>query len=291
MASLHPDRNFATLACVCEDVVDAFARLEFAKAGTLLAAQAARRVLFCDAQPREGIEVRRTLSIDEQAGRVEAACVRPWLREQPSPGVLRVVINEGAGPFLCRPVQMGADVVVEDLGAMLGHEFSGVACVCARTDEVLERFLACVEAEPADRPGPACVAALALLLPQLSLITQARCDRALVAAQYLAHHPGVCEVSYPGLGQDAANPEARRSLEHGFGWRVAFRLSDEGRCFEEGLWEEPHRGLGSGVERLTGGAYVLHAGLEEPLDVVGALERGISGMQVPTETHNVAQSR
>ena len=279
MAYLHPDRNFATLACARTDAADVLARLELAKAGTLLAAEAARGVLFCDAKACAGLEVRRTLALDAREGRIEAQCLRPWLRGQGDPDVLRVVVNEGAGPYLCRPVQMGADVVVEDLGALLGPALGGAACVCARSDEALARFLALVGVGT-DGAGvdPAVLTSLSLLLPQISLISQARCDRALVAAQYLAHHPAVSEVSYPGLAEDSANPEARRSLEHGFGWRVAFRLSAGEHCFDGGLWGESRRGPSSWVECLPGGAYVLHAGLEEPLDVVGALEKGIACM-------------
>lgn len=279
MACLHPDRNFATLACACADAADVLARLEFAKAGTLLAAEAARGVLFCDVRDGAGLEVRRALALDAREGRIEAPCLRPWLREKGDPDVLRVVVNEGAGPYLCRPVQMGADVVVEDLGALLGPALGGAACVCARSDEALARFLALAGMGTGGAGvDSAVLASLSLLLPQISLISQARCDRALVAAQYLAHHPAVSEVSYPGLAEDPANPEARRSLEHGFGWRVAFRLLSGGRYFDGGLWGRPHRGLASRVELLPRGAYVLHAGLEEPLDVVAALEKGIACM-------------
>ncbi len=275
------------------DAASVLAQLEYAKTGTLLAADAARGVLFCDARPCEGMDVRRTLALDARAGRIEPACLRPWLREQGTPGVLRVVVNEGAGPYLCRPAQMGADVVVEDLGDLFGPVLAGVACVCARNDEVLARFL-----ELAGVAGGAPDVAfdvtvnqvLGLLVGQLSLVSQARCDRALVAAQYLAHHPAVSEVAYPGLGDDPGNPEARRSLEHGFGWRVCFRLRDSQPRFEQGLWDVPHAGISSRVERLACGAYVLHAGLEEPLDVVGALEKGIACMQSPAETHNVAHT-
>ncbi len=233
-------------------------------------------MLFCDGEAREGLEVRRALALDGSSGRLEAPCLRPWLRERPDPAALRVVVNEGAGPYLCRPVQMGADAVVEDMGALFGPELDGVACVCARSEAALAHFLEIAGVAQVDAPEPACTSALGLLMGQLALISQARCDRALVAAQYLAHHPGVREVSYPGLAEDQGNPEARRSLEHGFGWRVGFRLSDASPRFEEGLWDEPHCGVSSRVERLAGGAYVLHAGLEEPLDVVGALEKGIA---------------
>jgi hypothetical protein len=277
-----------------EDPACVVARLEFAKAGTLLVADAARRVLFCDACPPQDVEVRRTLKVDAASGLIAADVLRPWLREQPAAGVLRAVVNEGAGPYLCRPVQMGADVVVEDLGELLGGAFAGMAAVCARSGEVLARFLSLVGVDACEHVGRAGdqpvdvtpVGFLPQLLPQLSLICQARCDRAMVAAQYLAHHPAVAWVSYPGLGDDPGNAEARRGMEHGFGWRVAFGVDGACKGFDEGLWDEPHAGIASRVERLGCGAFVLHAGLEEPLDVVGALERGIACPPEPAAPHN-----
>ena len=71
-------------------------------------------------------------------------------------------------------------------------------------------------------------------------------------------------------------------MEHGFGWRVAFKPAEDARGFACGLWESPPGALSSRVEVLPDGACVLHAGLEEALDVVGALEKGIACPK-PTE--------
>lgn len=287
---MHPDRNFATMAAARLAPAEVFAQLERCKTGTLLAAQAARRVLFCDAAAPDapgapgGMEVRRTLRLDSR-GRLEPDALRSWLKAHVPDGAegapLRVVVNEGSGPYLCRPVQMGADVVVEDVGALLGEGFAGLAFVGARTEATLGRFLGALGLDitaltPGQMPDEGARLLLSAALPQLALISQARCDRALVAAQFLAHHPRVTWVSYPGLPADPANAEARRSLEHGFGPRVAFGVLPDARGFAQGLWEEPMAGLSSSVTCLPGGACVLHAGLEEPLDVVGALEKGIA---------------
>ncbi len=294
MAVLHPDRNFSTIAEQARAAAAVLAQLEHAKVGALLAGDSARKALFCDLDRSAGaepLEVRRTLHVRAD-GALAADELRPWLKAPRSADApLRVVVNEGAGPYLARPCQMGADVVVEDLRDLFGREVGALAFVGARTDEALSKFFeaACIEGRStqvchaADAAIPADAAAaneaervLGLLLPQLAMITQARCDRALVAAQYLAHHPRVADVRYPGLQDDPANSEARRSLEHGFGWRVAFKLPCDSRGFAHGLWEEPMGFLASCVEQRAGGLCVLHAGLEEALDVVGALEKGIA---------------
>ena len=285
LAVLHPDRNFSTIASQGLAVEQVMAQLEHAKTGALLAGEPARRALFCDTYAcAEMLEVRRTLHV-EPTGSIEADELRPWLKAPASGDGLRVVVNEGAGPYLCRPPQMGADIAVEDLGALFGEAFDGLAFVAARSGGALERFLRAIGAGAPDVAPSISQGArdlLAHMLPQLALVTQARCDRALVAAQFLAHHPRVVWVRYPGLAEDASNTEARRSMEHGFGWRVAFKPAEDARGFACGLWESPLGALSSRVEVLPDGACVLHAGLEEALDVVGALEKGIACPK-PTE--------
>lgn len=282
---LHPDRNFSTIASQGLAVEQVMAQLEHAKTGALLAGEPARRALFCDASAcAEMLEVRRTLHV-EPTGSIEADELRPWLKAPASGDGLRVVVNEGAGPYLCRPPQMGADIAVEDLGDLFGEVFDGFAFVAARSEGALERFLGAIGADAPDVAPSISQGVLDLLahmLPQLALVTQARCDRALVAAQFLVHHPRVVWVRYPGLAEDASNAEARRSMEHGFGWRVAFKPAEDARGFAHGLWENPLGALSSRVEVLPDGACVLHAGLEEALDVVGALEKGIACPK-PTE--------
>lgn len=222
--------------------------------------------------------MRRTLRLSP-SGSIEADVLRAWLKAPAASGALRVVVNEGAGPYLCRPVQMGADVVVEDLESLLGQACAGVAFVAARTDGALERFFSVIGAGELAAAGSAQKATdqvLAHLLPQLALVSQARSDCALVAAQFLAHHPRVEWVRYPGLAEDAANAQARHSLEHGFGWRVAFKPACDARGFACGLWPAPMGAQASRIEMLPEGVCVLHAGLEDVLDVVGALEQGIA---------------
>ena len=258
---LHPDRNFSTIASQGLAVEQVMAQLEHAKTGALLAGEPARRALFCDADTCvEPLEVRRTLRMDP-TGSIEADELRPWLKAPASGDGLRVVVNEGAGPYLCRPPQMGADIAVEDLGDLFGEVCEGLAFVAARSEGALEWFLRAIGADaPAAAAAPVLPSVrdlLAHMLPQLALVTQVW-------------------VRYPGLAEDAANAEARRSMEHGFGWRVAFKPAEDARGFACGLWEGPLGALSSRVEVLPDGACVLHAGLEEALDVVGALEKGIA---------------
>jgi O-acetylhomoserine (thiol)-lyase len=58
----------------------------------------------------------------------------------------------------------------------------------------------------------------------LPLRMQRHCDNAMAAAQYLADHPAVEWVRYPGLKQDPAHETASRQFENGFGGMVVFGI-------------------------------------------------------------------
>ena len=283
-AAPHPDRNFATIACGRGDAARVLARLEFGTVCALLTAEAAGRAFCaCAAQaPLPGLEARQTLPIDDR-GRFDVPPLRAWLASpRAQGGCLRAVLNRGAGPYLCRPLQMGADVVVEDLSDLTGGAMRGAA-VAARTQGALEAFLRLSGADAAaQQASPDLQERLATWLPLLALETQARSDRALVAAQYLSCHPLVAWVSYPGLAADASNDMARRALEHGFGWRVAFGLAQDVPQPSLDLWGEgARRPHGSSLEALGERAVLLNCGLEEALDIVGALETAVAGAQRP----------
>lgn len=224
------------------------------------------------------------------------------LREAAGGDALLVADDSLANPWLCRPLAMGFDAVVEDLRPWLGLD----ACaIIAGSEDVLARVLACagVEAgEPAEagvdaptRMGelggdPAAWDRALERLALTSLCTQRRCDTALAVAHYLVMHPAVAWVSYPGLPDDPANDAARRVLEHGFGSRLTFGLVGE-RAAAAALCEAAGHVPGQAaagpcgrrvgetplsptlVEALgEGDALLLRAGLETPLDVVQTLE-------------------
>ena len=70
-------------------------------------------------------------------------------------------------------------------------------------------------------------------------------DAAQVVANYLACHPRVETVRYPGLKQDPDFPRAASELVCGFGPRVAYRAAGEWR-----LWEADDRDVREQVMEL-----------------------------------------
>lgn len=309
---LHPDRSFETIACagaaVRVDDLEGFcatlARLELGEHCTLLCGSQARRVVAlldeAAAGRRPGWEVRATLCLDG-SGRVRVEPLRAWLAGgREGAGSLRAVRNGAAGPYACRPLQMGADVVVEDLRQMVdpglllcaGVPAGPCLALVARSDRAWRAFwesaaaAGCSEEEARAGAAGLDVRPLAHALVNLPAAFQRRSDAALAVAHFLAAHPDVAWVSYPGLPGDSANDAARRTLEHGFGPLVGFGLARGRAPFGEGLDESPAE-VGCTASRLVAfggvdaGVFALSAGLESPLDVVGALARFLDGESAP----------
>ncbi len=233
------------------------------------------------AAPSTSLDVRTTLGLDKE-GSVKVEPLRGYLAERSD--ALRVVYNGAASPYLCRPLLMGADIVIEDLREWVSAALMQAASVppgpvyamIARTQacwEKMESFCQNASLTPWSETGSA---ALTAALEALPLTEQRRYDTALALAHYLAAHPQVAWVSYPGLPDDAAHAAAQHTLEHGFGPLIT--------C---GLMPQAASRIALGPRRIdayhtdvTGGpqegGLVIRAGLESPLDVVATVEQMIN---------------
>ena len=163
----------------------------------------------------------------------------------------------GCGGYLCRPLTLGADVVVHSATKWIGGHgtFVGGALVEAgRFDWAAqpERFPAFSKPDPKGRtyvsraPGTAFTlraydlglftmgmtlspyaASLALQgLETLPLRVQRSCDTALELAEWLENQPEVKRVLYPGLPSHPSHETAKRTLQHGFGAVLSFEAHD-----------------------------------------------------------------
>ena len=169
-----------------------------------------------------------------------------------------IVDNTFATPYLCRPIEHGAHIVVHSLTKWIGGHgtFIGGAIVDSGTfDWTDPKFALFNEPEPsyhglrfAHDLGPLAPVAFALrarLVPlrnlgaclnpdnawlalqgleTLPLRMERHCDNALAVATFLQEHPKVGWVRYPGLEGDPANATARRVLKGGSGGVVVFGI-------------------------------------------------------------------
>lgn len=167
-----------------------------------------------------------------------------------------VVDNTLATPYLCRPIEHGADIVVHSLTKFLGghgNSIGGMLVDSGKFDwkgsgkfPTLTQPCAAYHGMVfADAFGPMAMAIAARALglrdlgPALSpfnafmiltgietlaLRMQRHCDNALTVAQHLKKHPKVTWVSYPGLPDDKYHSLARKYLSNGYGAVLTFGL-------------------------------------------------------------------
>lgn len=139
-------------------------------------------------------------------------------------GALVVVDNTTATPLLQQPLALGADVcVVSDTKAMTGHAdlvLGHVAVKQAAHAEALRTWRTRMGVIPG--PMEAWLAHRSLGTLHVRLMQQ--CRSALAVAEYLAEHPKVSYVRYPGLPDDPAHAIAKRQMSH-YGCVISFELA------------------------------------------------------------------
>jgi cystathionine gamma-synthase len=138
-------------------------------------------------------------------------------------GARVVVDNTFATPFLQRPLGLGADVVIHSVTKYLGGHSDLVGGAVVTSDDDLHDRLAFLQNAVGAVPGPMdCYLALRGV-KTLALRMRAHCRGAEAVAAFLADHPKVRRVRYPGLPEDPGHVVAGRQMD-GFGGMVSFEV-------------------------------------------------------------------
>ncbi len=141
----------------------------------------------------------------------------------------RVVVDGTlATPALCRPLRLGADLVMHSATKQLnGHsDVLAGALVTARDDEAWAR----IKRDRAYRGavlGPFEAWLLLRGMRTLFLRVARASENAQRVAEALADHPRVAQVLYPGLTGHRGHEIAARQMQGGCGPLVSFRVADE----------------------------------------------------------------
>jgi cystathionine beta-lyase/cystathionine gamma-synthase len=139
-------------------------------------------------------------------------------------GCQLVVDNTFATPVLVRPLDLGADLVMESLTKMIGgHSDVTLGLVAGRSDLQPEINQVVSIWGLASNPFDCWLAERGLAT--LSLRMNAASANAAALANWLAEQPGVSRVIYPGRPDHADHALARRLLKGGFGNMLCFDLS------------------------------------------------------------------
>jgi len=155
-----------------------------------------------------------------------------------SRGILAVADNTFATPWIQRPLEHGFDAVVHSVTKYLnGHsDMVGGAIVVGDNDELADR-LAFLQNAVGGVLGPFDSFLALRGLKTLHLRMARHCDNALAIARWLARHPKVVRVHYPGLPEHPQHALARRQMQ-AFGGMVTFVIAgnaDDARRFLERL--------------------------------------------------------
>jgi O-acetylhomoserine (thiol)-lyase len=170
-------------------------------------------------------------------------------------GIPLIIDNTVASPYLCRPIEWGADIVLHSLTKFLGGHgtsIGGIIVDSGKFNWANGKFPGLAEPDPSYHNlkfvetfgnlayilkarvqllrdlGPALSPFNAFLILQgvetLSLRVQRHSDNALKVAEFLEKHPAVKWVNYPGLPSQATHGLAKKYLQHGFGAIVGFGI-------------------------------------------------------------------
>lgn len=151
-------------------------------------------------------------------------------------GVFVVVDNTFASPYVQRPIEFGADLVVHSTTKFLnGHSDSVGGIVVATRDDHIEWLRFVQNAEGAIL-GPMDAWLVLRGTKTLSLRMERHNANAMRLAEFLAAHPKVTRVHYPGLPTHPQHAIAARQMR-GFGGIVALELGtlERARALVEGV--------------------------------------------------------
>jgi cystathionine beta-lyase/cystathionine gamma-synthase len=214
-----------------------------------------------------------------------------------SVGALCVVDNTFATPFLQRPLELGAQLVVHSTTKYLGGHSDVVGGFVATSDDGLADRLAFLQNALGAVPGPFDSWLVLRGIKTLALRMRQHCVNATAIAAWLEQHPAVERVRYPGLPSHPQHELAGRQMDD-FGGMLSFELAgseDEARQVVaatsiwklgeslggvESLIEHPglmtHATLADSPLALPGNLIRLSVGIEALGDLVADLEQALA---------------
>ncbi len=140
-------------------------------------------------------------------------------------GVLLVVDNTFASPYLQRPIEYGADIVINSLTKFInGHSDVIGGMVVTKTEKHYNRVKKIVTLFGGTM-DPHQAWLILRGLRTLPLRVEKAQENAMKLAEFLKSHPKVTWVSYPGLPDHPQHKTAKRQMD-GFGAMISFGVQD-----------------------------------------------------------------
>lgn len=139
-------------------------------------------------------------------------------------GALLVVDNTFASPYLQQPLALGADVVVHSTTKYAGGHSDVVGGALVVDDPDLAERIGFHQNSIGAVAGPFDAWLVLRGLKTLGLRMERHCDNAERIVAFLAAHPGVSEVIYPGLPEHPGHAVATDQMKR-YGGMVSFRVA------------------------------------------------------------------
>jgi cystathionine gamma-synthase len=216
-------------------------------------------------------------------------------------GALVVVDNTFATPYLQRPLELGADVVMHSTTKYLGGHSDVVGGFVGTSDPTIAERLYFLQKSLGAVPGPFDSWLVLRGIKTLALRMRRHCENARRVAAFLDEHPAVERVLYPGLASHPGHEIAARQMAD-FGGMISFLATSEEEAVElvarTRLWQlaESLGGVESLIEhpgRMThastadapfaapGNLVRLSVGIESADDLIEDLERALVSSRAP----------
>lgn len=207
-----------------------------------------------------------------------------------------LVDNTFASPALQQPLRLGADVVLHSTTKYIGGHSDVVGGALVTNDEELDEEFAFLQNGAGAVPGPFDAHLTMRGLKTLVLRMQRHSENACAVAEFLADHPSVSSVLYPGLPSHPGHEIAARQMR-GFGGMVSVRMRAGRRAAQdlcaktrvfilaeslggvESLIEHPsamtHASTAGSQLEVPDDLVRLSVGIEDIADLLGDLEQAL----------------
>jgi cystathionine gamma-synthase len=141
-------------------------------------------------------------------------------------GALVVVDNTFATPYLQRPLELGADIVVHSTTKYLGGHSDVIGGFAATNDPTIAERLQFLQKSLGAVPGPFDCWLVLRGIKTLAVRMRQHCENAHVVASRLSRHPLVEQVLYPGLPTHPGHTVAAKQMRD-FGGMISFLVETE----------------------------------------------------------------
>ena len=211
-------------------------------------------------------------------------------------GAILVVDNTFATPFLQRPLELGADIVVHSTTKYLGGHSDVVGGFAATNDPTIAERLTFLQKSLGAVPGPLDCWLVLRGIKTLAVRMRQHCHNAHAIAGFLERNSRVQQVLYPGLPRHPGHTIAARQMDD-FGGMISFLAETDEEALAivartklfklaeslggvESLIELPARMTHASTADAPFAAPLnlirLSVGLESPEDLLEDLERALT---------------